>query len=213
MSDHPLTNPPAPEGLLELAPRGMKSRPVYAGLPVPYVSKLDADGVPVGISKDRLQFCWKHKCCPWCGNDGKLKHFVLVTINSIAARIAEMPPMHMTCALWAAQTGPWGEGTMVTTETHGLWKQVTVPETAEQPAFDVGLLDCEPVAAQWWCDGQPVDHATADAAMEHWYSTQGTDIPQNVEERGGMEHLFKLALMTLPPVDDPPGQGENVEMN
>lgn len=205
MSDCPLTKPNGERR--HLWPRVMDTLPRYGvpELPVPWVCTTNPNGVPVALSRERAVTALKAKVCPWCGQSGAMRTFVLVGAEMIAMRMSHLPPMHMGCALWAAQMGPWGDDAIVTVEKHEAWM---VMDGGAMSLFQL-IRDIQPVVS-WWRAGQPLTDAAQIMPDLEVYREAVVDLCEDVQQRQVMEALFMVTVRLVPDVEC---EGDEVAKN
>ena len=121
-------------------PASLARRPQYNGLPIPFMSPIDAAGRPMFSIDDELLKIKviKDRLCGLCGEPmGQWVGFIGEQANK-DARIFQQPGMHVECLLYASQVCPYiaNPGYQVRSKVPTNTSQPTVlinPEVKDDP--------------------------------------------------------------------------------
>jgi hypothetical protein len=174
----------------------MKDRPLHLGAPVPYITSWEGS-VPVldRVHHEKVEFCFEHEICPWCGNAGRLNTFIVPGMEAIVTRLTGLPPLHVACALYAVRNGSFFTGQPLTLEMHDSWRGLT---NGGDKATKGAVLFGRPKSVGWWFDGEPLEPQLALVALDDYYEQAVDTMVQTVEERGGLDLLIDFARTLVP---------------
>lgn len=111
-----------------MEPARLAARPHHGAFPIPYVTHVDARGVPDFRTHDeeRRNECAEDELCQLCGQ--RLDPIVVFIGFAHANRTAVFgePPMHLECAEWAIEVCPWLAGRGYSDRWHKAAKEIHV---------------------------------------------------------------------------------------